>query len=137
MNLIRNNTDYALRIMAYLASCFDTCTVSVREVAEQEDISYHFACKILQKLSKAGLVESQMGPKGGYKLRKAPRDITMAAVIEAVQGSLTVNYCTPCQQLKAKLCPRQDKCPVHHNLTQLQKLIDDYCSSVRLSDIAG
>ncbi|MBN1456281.1 MAG: Rrf2 family transcriptional regulator, partial [Sedimentisphaerales bacterium] len=62
MNIVKQNTDYALRAMIDLAGHYKGKTaVSVRELAGREDISYQFACKILQKLQRAGLVKSSMG----------------------------------------------------------------------------
>jgi Rrf2 family protein len=72
MNVLRQNTDYALRVMVNLAGSYDRQLVPARLLADQEDISYQFASKILQQLHSAGLVDSRMGPKGGFSLSKPP-----------------------------------------------------------------
>ena len=131
MNVLRHNTDYALRMMCCLARHFGNGTVSVRVLAKEEDVSYQYACKILQKLHESGLVESQMGPKGGYKLSKEPHLITMLDVIRAVQGMITVNHCT----LETGHCDRQDTCPLNGQLCMLQTQIDKYLREVSLVDI--
>ena len=131
MNVLRHNTDYALRMMCCLARHYGNGTVSVRMLAKQEDVSYQYACKILQKLHESGLVDSQMGPKGGYKLSKEPELITILEVIRAMQGAITVNTCT----LEKGLCDRQENCPLNGQLCMLQTQIDQYLKSVSLIDI--
>jgi len=132
MNVLRHNTDYALRMMCCLAQNYgDNGAVSVRVLAKEEDVSYQYACKILQKLHESGLVESSMGPKGGYKLSKEPHLIKMLDVIRAVQGDIAVNHCT----LEDGYCERQESCPLHGQLCMLQTQIDQYLKNVSLVDI--
>ena len=131
MNIFRKNTDYALRMMGNLAGNYGQQAVSVRMLARQEDVSYQFACKILQKLQGAGLVESAMGPAGGYRLCREPEKITMLNVIRAMQGDITVNRCTN----KDDNCPRQANCPVSRVLCRLQWNIDEFFVKVTLKDL--
>ena len=130
MNLIRQNSDYALRIMVNLAGYNSQEYVSVRVLAQEEGVSYQFACKILQKLHKANLVESVMGSKGGYRLSRLPDDITMLEVIQAMQGKIIVNRCTK----GIETCPRQPHCPVNKTLNILQRQIDEYLNQVTIKD---
>ncbi len=131
MNILRKNTDYALRIMGNLAGNYGQGAVSVRMLAREEDVSYQFACKILQKLQGAGLVESAMGPAGGYQLCREPGKITMLDVIQTMQGNITVNRCTD----KDDNCPRQANCPVHIVLRRLQRNVDEFFAKVTLKDL--
>ena len=131
MNILRKNTDYALRMMGNLTSNYGQGSVSVRMLAGQEDVSYQFACKILQKLQGAGLLESVMGPAGGYQLCRAPEQITMQDVIQAMQGDIIVNRCTG----GPDGCPRQANCPVSSKLCQLQRNVDEFFVKVTLKDI--
>ena len=93
MNILRQNTDYALRAMANLAGRYGSGSVSTRRISDEEGISYEFTAKIMQNLHAAGLVTSTMGPKGGFSLAKAPDEITLLEVVSALQGEVCVNKC--------------------------------------------
>lgn len=131
MDILRRNTDYALRLMGNLAGGDGHEAVSVRRLAEEENVSYQFACKILQRLLEAGLVASEMGPSGGYRLARAAEKITILDVVCAVQGAVSVNRCTrgECG------CPRQSNCAVNRKLCELQGQVDQFFANVTLTDI--
>ena len=131
MNILRKNTDYALRMMGNLAGSYGQGTIPVRRLAQEEDVSYQFACKILQKLQGAGLLESAMGPSGGYQLARPPKEITMLDVTVAMQGGLAVNRCTGGDEG----CPRQAECPVSDKLCQLQQFVEKFLADVSLQDL--
>jgi len=126
MNIVRQNTDYALRALINLAGRYGRDVVSTKVLAEEEDISYQFACKIMQKLHSAKLVRSSMGPRGGFSLSKRPSKINLLEVIEAVQGPVSLNKCL----LSADACKRKPHCPVSKKLAQLQKQIENFLRGV-------
>ena len=131
MSLLRQNTDYALRVMVHLAHDQTDGCISARTLAQEQEISYQFACKILQQLHKANLVKSHMGPAGGFSLSGPPTKIRIVDVIEAAQGPVTLNKCL----LGADACKRQPNCPVSRKLAELQEHIDAYLSSTTLSEL--
>ena len=131
MDILRRNTDYALRLAVNLAKHYGDESLSTRVLAEEEDVSYQLACKLLQKLHAAGLVESNMGPKGGFRLRRTPAEVSIQEVIEAIQGRLRLNRCL----LNDGLCSRQDSCPVREKMGALQEQMDSYLSSVTLDEL--
>ena len=128
MDMIRRNTDYALRLMINLAGNYGKGTASSRQLAEKEEVSYQLTCKLMQKLNAAGLVKSQMGPKGGFFLSKNPSEINLAAIVEVTQGPVTVNSCL----LNINACSRQLNCPIRKELTELQKYIKSFFNNVTL-----
>lgn len=131
MDIVRRNTDYALRAMIHLAEYYDGGTVSARELAQQGGIPYQLACKLLQRLSKAKLIKSSMGPKGGFSLRKEPSKISVLQVIETIQGPVRLNRCL----LSAKGCLRQNRCPVKPKLAELQRTIGNYLGGITLDEL--
>ena len=131
MDILRRNTDYALRLMIALAGRPDDGAVSTRVLAEGQEVSYQLACKLMQQLHDARLVESDMGPKGGFRLSRPAGQISLRDVIEVVQGPLRINRCL----LKAAACPRQKTCPVRTKIGELQGRMDEYLGSVTLAEL--
>lgn len=131
MDIVRRNTDYAMRAMVHLACNNGDAMVSTRIIAEKEDISYQLACKLMQRLSNAGLVKSSMGPTGGFTLGRAPEKINLLEIIEAVQGPVSVNRCL----VKGQGCERQPECPVSGTLEQLQEHIESFLTKTTLEKI--
>jgi Rrf2 family protein len=131
MDILRRNTDYALRAIVSLGKHWRQELVSTSEVAKEQAIPYQLACKIFQKLSKAQLVESSMGPKGGFQLSRKPAKINLQQVIEAMQGPMSLNRCL----LDTDTCPNRTDCPVSKSLGGLQKYMNSYFQSVTVDDL--
>ena len=132
MDIVRRDTDYALRAMVYLAGHYGNGPVSARQVAQNGEIPYQLACKLLQKLHNSQVVESSMGPKGGFKLNQKPSKISVLKVIRAIQGRLSLNRCL----LSTDECSRQRKCPIREKLVKLQQQIESFLDAVTLDELA-
>ena len=131
MDVLRRNTDYALRMMVGLAKRFNGEFISARQLAKDGNFSYQLGCKILQKLHKTGLVKSDMGPKGGFALSRKPSQIALMEIISALQGGIRLNRCL----LDGAGCEFEPECEVHTKLTCLQLYIDGYLGSITLQEI--
>jgi Rrf2 family protein len=130
MELIRRDTDYAFRLAAQLANAYEADTaLSARVLAEDNSVSYALACKILQKLTHAGIVESVMGPKGGFRLAKKPEQVRFGQLIDAVQGPVVVNKCL----MGGFQCPMK-KCPARPRMADLKNKIDGYLNELTLQE---
>jgi Rrf2 family protein len=132
MDLVRQPTDYAFRLLVALAQAPDR-TVSTRSLASEGGVSYQFASKIMQTLHDQGLVASVMGPFGGFRLARPAEKVTLLEIIEAVQGPVVVNTCL----LGQDTCQRRHICPVRDKLESLQKTMVDYLRSVTLADLVA
>lgn len=131
MNILRQNTDYALRAMSNLAGRYGGGAVATRRLSEEEGISYEFAAKIMQDLHAAGLVESTMGPKGGFSLARAPDEVTLLEVVSAVQGEVCVNKCF----LQSDPCPRRPHCAISSKIAGLQDYIEKFLAGITLQEL--
>jgi Rrf2 family protein len=118
-------------MMVNLASHFDGELMSARQLATEGNFSYELGCKILQKLHKAGLIESSMGSKGGFALRKKPSEITLMEIIKVLQGGIRLNRCL----LGDNGCDFQTDCQISTKLARLQLYIDGYLGRITLTEI--
>jgi len=132
MDIIRRNTDYALRLMVRLAMSCKGDSVSTRVLAQEQGVSYQLACKLMQQLHEARLVESCMGPKGGFRLGRKPAEISLLDVIGVIQGPVSLNRCL----LREAACPRRTQCPVRRKIGELQNRMDEYLGAVTLEELA-
>jgi Rrf2 family protein len=120
-------------MMVDLAGRFNGEFTSARQLAEDGNFSYQLGCKILQRLHKANLVKSDMGPKGGFVLSREPARVTLMEIITALQGGIRLNRCL----FGGKGCEFEPECEVHTKLTCLQLYIDGYLGGITLQEILG
>ena len=121
-----------MRVMVNLARCYQNGSASAMTLAAQEHIPYQLACKLMQRLRSAKLVESCMGPKGGFRLGRKPSKISVLKVIEAIQGPLALNRCL----LSINACPRQRSCTVRVKLAEIQRYISNRLGGITLDELA-
>jgi Rrf2 family protein len=119
----------ALHTMVLLASK-PRQTMSNRDIAAILKVSEAHLAKVLQRLGRAGLVNSHRGPKGGFTLGRDSQDISLLAVYEAVEGPLETKSCL----LGKPVCG--GKCLLGGLLHKVGSDVSDYFSQTRLSDLA-
>ncbi len=116
---ITRETDYAIRCVHYLSMKRGTVTM-VEEVSREMCIPRSFLAKILQKLSKASIVKSYRGVKGGFELARDPGKITLLDVIEAIQGPVAMNVCA----LDERLCDFSSTCSIHPVWVEVRREVE-------------
>ena len=131
MDVIRRNTDYAVRLVVHLAKHYGNEPISTRSAAAEEHVPYQLACKLMQKLNNAKLVTSCMGPKGGFVLAAEPSKINLLEVVEAIQGAINMNRCL----LSENTCPNRTTCTVRSKLASIQKNINSGLDGITLDEL--
>jgi Rrf2 family protein len=91
---ITRQADYALRAMLYLAKMEPAQRAATSQIAEEQHIPPSFLAKIISQLSIAGLIHTSRGARGGVSLARAPEEITILEVVEAIDGPISLNECT-------------------------------------------
>ena len=127
---ITRRCDYACRILRAVAQSEGTC-ISVAEIAEREEIPYSFARSIQHDLTKAGLLKTARGARGGLLLAKDSSEITMLAVIEAMQGELSLSECAR----DGSCCARSATCAYNRVWQGANALLGEYFGSITLADL--
>lgn len=105
--------------------------VSARTMAAELKVSYHHLAKVLQRLTKAGLVEATRGPGGGFVLGKDPQRIRLLDLYEAIDGKFSVGTCL----FKRQSCPG-GKCVMGNLLERLNGQVLEHLKGKRLSDFS-
>src|ERR1035438_10926346 len=91
---LTKKADYGLIAMRHLAEHADLGACSAKDLAEMYSMPQEALAKILQRLTKAGLLVSQCGTNGGYTLARNPRQISAFEVIRAIDGPLFITSCS-------------------------------------------
>jgi Rrf2 family protein len=117
--LVTRETDYAVRTVLYLARERDR-NANVTEIAQAMHIPKSFLAKILQRLVRHHILQSMRGVKGGFMLAKNPSEITLLAVMEAIQGPAGINVCA----IDSKRCRMSSTCSVHPVWVEIRKEVE-------------
>ncbi|HUF46685.1 MAG TPA: Rrf2 family transcriptional regulator [Vicinamibacterales bacterium] len=129
---LSKKTDYALLAMRYLASSQERVAVSAREVSEAHDIPAELLAKVLQRLVRARLLESHQGIRGGYGLARPAESISIAEVIEAIDGPLAVTACSEADHS----CDQYVRCNIRDPLWRIKDRIVGVLSATSVAELS-
>ncbi len=118
---LTKKADYGLIAMRHLAEHADLGACSAKDLAEMYSMPQEALAKILQKLTKAGLLVSQHGTNGGYALARDPRQVSAFEVIRAIDGPLFITSCSAATED----CDQSDRCTVRGPLLKVSRSIEE------------
>ncbi len=124
---------YALRLMAELACSEPGRAVPLKEISERQNLSLKYLEQIIMPLARSGLVRSERGSQGGYRLTKAPADYTAGEILRVIEGSVAP---IPCLESETNECPLSEQCFTLPFWAGLDEVINQYMDSVTLEDLA-
>ena len=124
---------YAIRLMIDLAQHDNGEFISLKDVSQRQDITVKYLEQIVSSLSKAGLIRSQRGNNGGYRLTKHPSEYRIGDILRVMEGPLEPISCLMDDPI---LCPRSDSCATLPFWKGLGKIINEYVDSFTLQDLA-
>lgn len=125
--------EYSVRAMLHLASAPSGEVVQIGEISKHWDIPEEFLRKIVQILSRAGLILSHRGAGGGIELARPAEEISLLEVIEAAEGKLALNKCL----LEAGVCPRDVWCAVHQVWSEVQQEMEEMLRRKSLAELVA
>jgi Rrf2 family protein len=124
--------DYAVRVMIHLAGIPPGTRVSRAELADAAECPEQFLSKVLQGLTRSGLIVSHRGNTGGFELPPSHRSASVLDVVEAIEGPLRLNVCTGSNHS----CTRQDWCPAHVVWASAQTAMSDVLKAATVDQLA-
>lgn len=130
---LSKKADYALIALRHLAAHVDRSAVSARELAETYDIPPELLAKVLQKLVHAQLLESHQGTRGGYVLGRPAAAMSVAEVIQVIDGPLTVTACSEVDHS----CDQFAKCNIRDPLWRIKDRIVSALSATSVAELAA
>ncbi|MET0545899.1 MAG: Rrf2 family transcriptional regulator [Caulobacterales bacterium] len=137
---LKSQVEWALHCCAILSGLPEGRYLPTKDLAELHGVPKEYLSKALQAVSQAKLVESTLGPSGGYRLAKAPKDISFLDIVEAVEGKAPTFACTeirgnnPCRTGGKADC--DDKpCAIARVMWEADKAWRDKLRGVSLADL--
>lgn len=131
---LSKKADYALIAMKHLALRLDAGnSSSAREMAEAYGIPLELLAKVLQRLVRSRLLLSVQGTRGGYRLGRSPQMISVADVIQAVDGPVAMTACSP----EDHRCDQYSKCSIRDPLWKIRGRILDALTTVSVAELAA
>jgi len=129
---LSHHTDYALRLLIYLAAHHDRFA-TIHQVAGAYGISSHHLAKIVQELSHHGWVRSTRGRGGGLRLACKAADVPLGAVVRAMESSLALVECMG----EASTCPIEPACGLKHVLIEARDAFLGVLDRYTLQDLVS
>ena len=124
--------DYALRVMIHLATLPAGQRALLPALACATGAPKSFLSKILQALCRAGFIASQRGQSGGFQILASGRQASIRAVIEAIDGPISLNLCL----ISGASCKRSSQCPAHPVWVRAQEAMLEVLSTATVAELA-
>ena len=128
---ISQKTHYGLRALFELTVAEGQGNKKICEIAQSQQIPLRFLEVIMSELRQAGFVESRRGAKGGYRLARSGDDISLADVIRALEGPISMVECAT----QPGLCEQEANCPVRVNWSRVNREIEHALERVPITEM--
>ena len=123
---------YALRMLYDLAIHQDEGYISLKDIAERQNISKKYLEQIVPLLNRSGILKTNRGNRGGYLLAQKPETLSVGDILRATEGSLAP---VSCLEFDPNECPRAGECSTLFVWEGLYKAVSDYLNSISLQDV--
>ena len=128
---LSKTTDYGIVLLAHLASKPDQGPQNARELAADAALPVPMVSKVLKALAREGLLVSQRGSKGGYRLSRDPEMLSVSEIIRVLEGPLALTDCA----VGPALCEHETGCAVREPWQQISRVVEDALSEITLADL--
>lgn len=124
---------YGVQIMVDLAQHAAEGPISLKSVADRQNLSENYLEQLVPELRRAGLVKSIRGSQGGYVLAKKPEDINIGDVIRVLEGPIAPVECN--EQIEDNCCEKTKFCVTREVWVKVRDSINDVVDSISLADL--
>lgn len=122
---------YGVRAMYEIAKGYPDRPVTIKEISEKQRVSVAYLEQILNKLRKANLIKSIKGPGGGYLLNKSPENISIASILNELEGPVAITTCLAPE----RSCIMIDNCVAHLLWKALGEQIEAFLETITLKNL--
>ncbi len=122
---------YGVRAMYEIAKGYPETPVTIKEISEKQEVSVAYLEQILNKLRKANLIKSIKGPGGGYLLKKSPDEVSIASILNELEGPVAITSCLNPEEG----CVRIDSCVTHLLWKALGEKVEAFLSTITLKTL--
>lgn len=133
--MLSSRAKYATRAMLDLTVHFDQRPVAIQDIAERQNIPLKYLEQILLALKLAGFVKSRKGPGGGYFLATSPGEITLGAIVRAMDGPLAPLSCVSVSGYHECGCPEPETCALRAVFKEARDALAAVLDGATLSDL--
>lgn len=133
---LTKKADYGLIALCHLASARALrSSASAKDISEAYRVPLPLLSKVLQKLARAGILVSEQGTNGGYRLSRDASEITSLEVIRTIDGPIILTHCFT-EHEGEKECTQSSLCPVREPLRKVHEGILRLLSGITIADLA-
>jgi Rrf2 family protein len=121
---------YGVKAMVDLAVNYGDDPISIKSISDRQGISEYYLEQLFGPLRKAGIIKSIRGAQGGYILNRSPEQITVAEIIQVLEGPIEISDC-----IEGVACSNEDYCATRLLWEKIKNSIDSVLDSTTLNDI--
>ena len=122
-----------IRLAIHLAAQPANNYIRISDIADEIGISYYKLAKVAQNLTRAGVLESQAGPNGGFRFKENPYKICLLDMLEAIHGAHSIDTCV----LGISECGENNPCRLHNHWKVVEKELGKFFTEKSLAELIG
>lgn len=136
---LNKTTEYSLMALRHMSRKFSNDSsgvTSAREIADSYGLPFEITAKTLQRLKETGIIQSAQGAKGGYTLKRALTEVSLAEFLHLMEGPQAIVACSGMVVTGSGECDYEHRCEIKHWMNQLNDRIFQFLSGIPLAELA-
>ncbi len=131
---ISKSVEYSILALKYISDHGGDEKINAKRISQEVNIPFELLAKLLQKLARKGIIISEQGTKGGYKLNYSPEKLTILTILNAIEQDIQLTDCS-FEGATSNDCARMDNCCLRNPLTNIQSKIIKMFDQTSLAEI--